>query len=367
LTQDPERARKINLSIGGLIGIGSFIYGFLRIGEWLDEPSLVQEAHEASVLITPERIAQDQRVRIQTGSAGAILALLALRKAMPRANGAGKSPLDVAFECARRLLDTRISYEGRPKAWVLSPDKPPLLGFCYGAAGCSFALLRLFEASPDPEVWQAALEGWDYVDSFYQPRERQWLDVRALLRSRFTGPAAGSWTDWWFSGTTNDLDLLPKQAASDEEGEDPSSLTLANKWCHGAPGILMARLATLSLLDAPEIRGEIDGAIGETRWFAEAETFSQYPADDLCCGHMGRVESLLYASLRSRDEGLMEDARTLADRVIRRARDKGTYTVTAARGTEHFSPSFFQGYAGIGYTLLRLARPGVLPSLLLLE
>jgi lantibiotic modifying enzyme len=32
-----------------------------------------------------------------------------------------------------------------------------------------------------------------------------------------------------------------------------------------------------------------------------------------------------------------------------------------------FSPSFFQGTAGIGYELLRLAYPEALPSVLLLE
>ncbi len=367
LTKDPERAREINLSIGGLMGLGSFIYSFTTIGKWLDEPSLIHEAHEATVLITPERIARDDRVRVQTGSAGAILALLALQKVLPEPNSAGRSPLDLARACALRLLETRVSYEGRPRAWVLSPNKPPLLGFCYGAAGGSFALLKLFETSPEPEVWEAALEGWDYLGSFYRPRERQWTDIRALLRARFEAPGEGSWGGWWLSGTKSNLAFPLKQDLDGEEAEDSSSLVLANKWCHGAPGILMARLATRSLLDTPEIRDEVDGALQETRWFAEEEKFSKYPADDLCCGHMGRVEALLYASRRLADESLLKDALVLADRVVRRAQERGTYTVTAARGTDHFSPSLFQGYGGIGYTLLRLARPEALPCLLLME
>ena len=364
--REPDRAAKLDLPIGSLIGIGSFIYSFLKIGEILDKPSLVRDAHEVTVLLTPERIARDQRVRVQTGSAGAILALLSLHKALPEANQAGRSPLDIARECGLHLRRERLSYEGRPKAWPLSPGKPPLLGFCYGAAGTSYALLRLFEISPEPEWRQTAREGWDYVDSFYRPEERRWTDVRLLLQSRFEGPRQGSWRDWWLSGATDNSDLLKKKATQ-ESPENSSETILPNKWCHGAPGIALARLGTLASLDTPEIRDEIEGAMEETRTFARPETFAEHAMDDLCCGHMGRAEALLYASGRLGDESLLEAARALASQVAGRARTNGSYKVTAARGTEHFSPSFFQGHAGIGYTLLRLARPGALPCVLLLE
>ncbi|MFL6292914.1 MAG: hypothetical protein ACJ759_18630 [Thermoanaerobaculia bacterium] len=54
-------------------------------------------------------------------------------------------------------------------------------------------------------------------------------------------------------------------------------------------------------------------------------------------------------------------------RVCQRAEVRGGYQLSAARGTEIFAPSLFQGLAGIGYTLLRVAEPERLPSLLLLE
>jgi lantibiotic modifying enzyme len=203
LVQAPERAARIDMPIGGLIGLGSFIYSFLKIGEIVGDPSLTRDAHEVTVLFTPERIVRDQRVRIQTGSAGAVLALLALHKVRPEGNQAGRSPLDIARECGQHLLDTRLSYEGRPKAWPLSPGKPPLLGFCYGAAGISYALLRLFEATQQPEFWDAALEGWAYVRSFYRPVEKRWTDIRALLQL--------SRRRWNCPGTTR-LPFQPRQS-----------------------------------------------------------------------------------------------------------------------------------------------------------
>jgi lantibiotic modifying enzyme len=105
----------------------------------------------------------------------------------------------------------------------------------------------------------------------------------------------------------------------------------------------------------------------ETSSFAQPEKFAEHPEDDLCCGHMGRAEALLYASRSLGDERFLKVARALAIQVTERARTGGSYRVTAARGSEHFSPSLFQGHAGIGYTLLRLARPGALPCPLLLE
>lgn len=367
LARDEARAREIDIPVGGLIGLGAFIYCLLRAAEWLDQPDWIDDARAAAGLITPDRIAQDPRVRIQTGDAGAILALLALHKVSPGGDGPGPAPLDVARDCARHILATQVAFEERPRAWLLSPNKPPLLGFCYGAAGVSFSLLKLFEASPAPDLWASALEGLSYVDSYYLPGERRWSDVRAMLQSRYAGPAEGTWRDWWLSGRTDTSDLLPRTPAPDGGDTAEPSITLANKWCHGAPGLAMARISCLSLLVNPAIRDEIQGALEETRQFATAEIFAEHPADDLCCGHMGRVEALLYASQQLADPGLEDAARTLAWRVVERARDGGAYTLTAARGSASFAPSLFQGLAGVGYTLLRLARPGALPCLLLLE
>lgn len=368
LARDPAAAAQATLSIGGLIGIGSFIYSLLKIGEWLGEPSLLDEAHDATTLITSERITGDKRVYLQVGSAGAILALLALHKVAPVANRNGRAPLDIARECGLHLLDSRVAFAGFPKAWYLSPGKPPLIGFSYGAAGISCALLRLFEASPEPEWREAALDGWEYARSFYRPEDRTWTDIRALLRSSLDGPVEGSWSDWWLFKSKGDIPLDLQEEIVAARQEHRKETVLANKWCHGAAGIAMARIATLSSLDSPEIRDEIAGALDETCSFADAEKFMAHSADDLCCGHMGRVETLLYASQQFGDEAVLRQAaHTIAHRVIERARAKGSYTCSAARGTEHFSPALFQGTAGIGYTLLRLAHPEDLPCLLLLE
>jgi len=185
LVRDPERASRLRFQIGGLMGAASWIYGFLKIGEWLDDTELVADAHCATTLLTPERIAQDDLVRVQTGAAGALLVLLALHRKVPEANARGATPLDIARECGRQLLARQVAFAGFPPAWLLSPGKPPLAGFSYGAAGIAYALLRLDEASPDPKIRKAAMEGLSFVDSLYSAEHRSWRDVRPFFQARY--------------------------------------------------------------------------------------------------------------------------------------------------------------------------------------
>jgi lantibiotic modifying enzyme len=359
LVADPAAAVRADVPVGGLIGLGSYIYGLLAIGRLLAEPALIDEAHDAAALITAERIAGDRQARVQTGSAGAILALLALHARAPGAGSGGVTPLDAARACARHLLAVRVSFEGRPRAWALSPGKPPVAGFCYGASGISHALLRLYGETGDRELWAAAQEGLDFVRGLYSQEHRKWRDLRALFEARHR-PRQGTWRDWWLSGRLEDLE--PRAVG---EAGKPADRFL-DLWCHGSSGIALGKMATLAVDDSPVIRAEIAGVLEDLHRAARHRDLAPGDVDDLCCGQMGLAEVLLQASLVLGDERWREAACLIAARVWRRAKAQGRYNVSAARGTGQFSPSLFQGVAGVGYTFLRLALPRQLPCLLLL-
>lgn len=356
LTADPDRADQLRIPVGSLIGLGSFLYGLLKAGELLDAPSLVREAHAATALITAERISRDRLVRVQTGSAGAILALLAVHARIPEPNPLGKAPLEIACECAQHLLDTRISFEGRPRAWALSPGKPPLAGFSYGAAGVCYALLRLFEATGRQELLEAAREGLAFVRDLYAPEHGYWRDIRPIFQSRYR-PRRGTWRDWWAAGSLDDLEEVPEPL--------PVKDHFPVMWCHGAAGIALGRIGTLSVENTPEAQEEIEGALNRARSYVRNDALEG--PDDLCCGHMGLLELLLCASQQTGNEDALDTALCLMDRVQRRAETKGGYELSAARGTDVFAPSLFQGIAGVGYSLVRLAAPEEIPCLLLLS
>lgn len=350
-----------NLRLGGMMGLGSYIYGFLTIGKLLGEPALIDEAHAATVLITAEQIERDVYVRVQTGTAGAILVLLALHALRPHANRAGRNPLELAMACAHHLLANRFSFDGRPRAWALSPGKPPLIGFGYGAAGISHALLRLYGTTGEQQLLEAASEGLAFVRSFYAPESRGWLDPRAVFELRYR-PRRGSWLDWWNTGTLEDLEPL------DLEGRSGApQRRFSRSWCHGSAGILLGKLASLDIDDAPEVRAEIQAGLEDLCRCAGEYDLAEGETDDLCCGRMGQTEALLYAYIRLGEARYLDAALRQAAEVSHRARRRGCYDVVASRGTGQFAPTFFQGVSGIGYTFLRLALPAELPSVAVLE
>jgi lantibiotic modifying enzyme len=318
--RDPARHARLQLSVGGFIGIGSLLYGLLVVGELLGEPELLEEAEKVTDLLSDQQIARDDRYRVQKGCAGAVLALLALHRRRP---GDG-ALLDRALGCARHLISGRVSDRGLPRAWPLAPGRRPTAGYSYGAAGICYALLRLHAVTGDPEVLHAAEEGLAFQRSLYDARNATWIDTRF--------------------------------------GEARCSAG----WCHGSAGIVLSRVAALDRVDGAEVRQEISGGLEELARYAEPAQFARAPMDDLCCGNAGRIEVLNHAAGRLGCDEHADAAFSLAELVADRCETTG-YAFTSARGRQVFDPALFQGVAGIGYTMLRLAAPDRLPCVLLLE
>jgi type 2 lantibiotic biosynthesis protein LanM len=306
-----------DLGIGGLCGVGAFVYALTRAGEMLQEPALLEDASAAAALITPEIIAQDRACDVVSGSAGAILGLLALHGA-----GGAAAPLERAAACGHHLAATRTRSEAGLRAWSGARGKM-FAGFAHGAAGIAYALLRLDAITGDPSFRDAAAEAILCEDQCFSPAHRNWAD----LRSGAPGAAA---TDYG-----------------------------AAAWCHGAPGVALGRLGGLAALDTPQIREDIEAGIGS------ALRSRLQGRDHLCCGHMGRVEILLEAGRRLSRPELIEAARRRAAWVVCRAKERGSYKLWWETQGSVSMPGMFQGTAGIGYTLLRLAHPDRIPSVLL--
>jgi type 2 lantibiotic biosynthesis protein LanM len=313
LAAEPERARRMRLGIGGLVGLGSMVYALVTLGHLLELPELFEDAHRVCGLIMPEHIAADQNLDIVSGSPGAILALLAL----DRVSSGSTGPLDVANACADHLLSQRVDRPDGTTAWITNPIYPALTGFAHGCTGISCALLKLHARTGRRDLLDTALRAWAFERSTFSEEHGDWIDQ--------TSP----------------------------------TLLFLNQWCFGAPGIVMGRLMTLDLLDDEEVWKEIRTGLKIT----SRMTLSNM--EHICCGGMGRVDVLLRASLTLREPELFETACELARRVLLKAEQKGRFDGLVRSG--HRDPSLFSGEAGIGYTLLRLARPGELPCLLAME
>lgn len=204
-------------------------------------------------------------------------------------------------------------------------------GFSHGTAGIALSLLQLAAGSGDDRFRRAALSALDYDRSLFVPELNNWADLR-VFTSRPGGAEPG--------------DGPPAEPA-------PKSMVA---WCHGAPGIGLARLAALDQL-ADMARDEIDIALNATMRFGFAMNHS------LCHGALGNLELLLTAAQllgRRGDHDALERATAL---VVASIEANGAVTGVPL-GVE--TPGFMTGLAGMGYELLRLAEPDKVPSALLL-
>ena len=319
-TSDADAKRRLaqHLGIGGASGLGSITYSLVKISQFLSCAAVLENAQQIAHLITPELIAADQQLDIIQGAAGTILGLLALY------NETGdRAVLDKASLCGQHLLAHRVSVDNAPRAWKTLGERP-LTGFSHGAAGIAYALLRLYDVTLDSVYLEAAREGIAYEGCVFNQ-------------------AVGNWPDYRFACEPN------------------SNVQFMVTWCHGAPGIGLARLGGLSILETEEIHQDVEVALQTT------QKYLQQDRDHLCCGQMGQSEVLLVAAQKLSRSSLRQTAHQIAAWVVARAQQTEGYQLFPNLPPQVFNPGLFQGTAGIGYQLLRLAYPEVLPSVLLWE
>src|ERR1700685_2976251 len=90
-------------------------------------------------------------------------------------------------------------------------------------------------------------------------------------------------------------------------------------WCHGAPGIGLARLGGLGLGEIDDVMDEIDAALRAIR------ATELHPTDHVCCGNLGLVETLLVAATKLKRPELVHETAHLVARVCRRADGEGGF------------------------------------------
>jgi lantibiotic modifying enzyme len=190
----------------------------------------------------------------------------------------------------------------------------PLTGFSHGTAGIAWALLEL-----------AALTGEEHF-------RKAALDAIAYERDLFS-PEAGNW---------------PHLADND---------SFWVTWCHGAPGIGLARLCSLRYLDDANTRTEIDVALQTTL----AQGFGTNHS--LCHGDLGNLELILQASQTLEDRQWQVRVEQIAAGILESIDQHGWLCGVPLQVA---TPDLMNGLAGIGYGLLRLAEPARVPSVLVL-
>jgi type 2 lantibiotic biosynthesis protein LanM len=319
IDSDITATRARGMGIGAGTGLAGLAYSLTSTGRMLDEPSLIDDAIRVSNLITPEAIDSDRAFDVIGGSAGVILGLLPLWKQTRE-----PAVLDRIQRSAAHLIQHQQQRNGSAGGWMpASGCRRPPTGFAHGAAGIAYALLRAHEVLGDDGLRLAANDAMCYEREVFLPAEDNWPDFRS---------------------------------GSDRPG---------GGWCAGAPGIGLARLACFSYDRNKESLRDLETAV---RWIRARPPRK---TNHLCCGELGNLELLLSAGRRLERENWVADAQRRGASVLARAPQSPStgiaFQANVGLCDSIFSPGLFDGIAGVGYQMLRLAAPDRVPCVLLWE
>lgn len=316
-------------------GWGGIIYLLAHLGSLWNEPELLSEAEEIVELL-PELIEQDEIFEVMAGAAGCILGLASLYQVKPTAK-----TRDVALLCGDHLLTHAQSINGGIGWPSSTPAEQPLTGFSHGTAGIGYSLLVLAEMAGEERFRQAALSAMQYERSVFVPEQQNWPDLRIIKE-----------------GNEGNKQEKGTQEREESSAERISSARCMVAWCHGAPGIGLARLGSLQYVDDAAIRTEIGAALRTTL----AHGFGMNHS--LCHGDLGNLETALMAARVLGDAHYEQEVERLSATILGSIDAHGWLT-----GVPFYveTPGLMTGLAGIGYGLLRLAYPDRVPSVLLLE
>ncbi|HKS47040.1 MAG TPA: type 2 lanthipeptide synthetase LanM family protein [Amycolatopsis sp.] len=281
----------------------------------------------------------DRAYDVVAGNAGLLLSMLAVHEVLPDVGALG-----IAQSCAEHLIAHRVQTE-EGHNW-LSPAQfatAPLAGMAHGAAGIALALARIHRIDGDQRWVEGIESALRYENTLYDADSGNWRDLRTL---------------------TNDTDATSMYA-----------------WCHGAPGIGLARHEMLSC-GLPEhvystLEADLIAALRATwRIMVSSAGYLGVGNHGICHGDLGNVELLAAVprSWRPRHAASHAHGRLPVHPPVGPGRVIAAVLADARkRGWQCGLPSnceavgLMPGIAGIGYQLLHLARPSRVPSILRMQ
>lgn len=304
--------------------------GTLAQGLWLarrlGERTLIDEYRaEARGFLAHTPVHADE-ADLMHGLAGAILALIHLAQLLPDRR---RQALDLACILGHRLV--RLA-RADPQGWHW-PAAGSALGLCglsHGASGIALAFAALASSTPAPQ-WRAALQGaLDY--------EAHW----------FIAPQ-GNW---------------PHLFAEDAGGYDDRPQSCGMAWCHGAPGIALARLALWRISADPVYRQHAERALASVADDLQRAHPAAGSSYNLCHGLAGNADILLSGAQLLNQPRWYGLALKVARSGLQTHAEHGDWSDGLGIAGTH-ALGLMLGLAGTGYFLLRISSRKPLPSLLL--
>lgn len=308
-------ANQENLSFYG--GRGGVAATALLCADWLAEPELRKYA---SQMVIAARPSHTHSMDLIGGDAGAVLSAF-LCHSITRESSL-KEVISRYADAIVSARDPRVRVTGwNGSKRMTRLGSRTLTGMSHGVSGLAIALGLAWSQSRDPLLRQVARDAIAYEDRYYCTIRENWQDLRE-------------------NQCTNGAEQF------------------MYAWCHGAPGVLLARvfLARIGLLTLDSRTSGLVGGMGRRlrRMAATPSDFS------LCHGLAGVAEIVSLCAEMTNNAPLRAEVLAQWDAVL----SNQQLTEDVASVQPHVGPTLMLGAAGIGYAVIRLLRPD-LPSPLL--
>ena len=312
--RDNQLERFINNSPAGSIGTGGILqlFSILKNNGYVEIEAI---SHDLISKINIKCLLDQNNADMLSGLAGLIPSLIHFNS-------------NESKELALLLSHEIVKRQTRSGGWSnQQPGLHPLTGLSHGASGIGLALLdSAFSLKQDSQVFKNAfLRSIEYEQSVFDKQYNNWPDFRQTSQAKSFG----------FS------------------------------WCHGSPGILLARIAAYKIgLKDQMIQDDIRRSKKSTLSILnEAYSMKEYP-DNLCCGLFGLLSILrIYYWLTG--ETAPSNVSAIESSLLKEMKMGKEYNLFNTSSGNLSIPGLFTGNCGIALALSEMgARPVYLSYLL---
>lgn len=294
--------RTESMSLSAFYGFGAITYTTAYLGSLWERDDLIDKALNYLKRIE-KKIGKTSKNDFLGGEAGAIIVCLRIHEIIPDSHA-----LNIAIKCGDYLEKMLLSPDNKEQMWA---------GLSHGASGYAWPMIELGITVNEDRFLNAGFNLLNYERTLYIPEKKNWSDLRK------------------------------------KNTKEPSPAY----WCHGAPGIALARLNILKVMENEQANQELATAIETTFNYGFNTSHS------LCHGDFGNLDILLSIASYKQDDELTERIMQLSTSVLQQGLNLGWRHGLHPKAEVH---GFMLGASGIGYALLRLWNHNV-PSVLNLE
>lgn len=281
---------------GALVGEGSCVSTYLLLYKITGDFTFLEYA-KLHVQILEQIIENEESPDLLSGLAGAIVVLSWIFQEIK-----DKKYLEIAVRCGEKLWEKAEKQEEGYGIPIFSEEKP-LAGMAHGNSGYIVAYACLLELTGDANYYERIQWLLDYEDSLFCPDSGNWRDLRS------------------------------------KEKEEAAM----NAWCHGAAGILLARLKLEKL---HEFFGDIRVKRDIERCLKAFDLCKPPKSLCLCHGQAGQYLILKCYLKQAQDEWAEKKAEILLQNILEE------WSVEAGMlPQERYNIALMTGISGIGVAL----------------